>query len=156
MTILKVSRQIEIDYGHTLPNHFSFCNQFHGHRGIIIATVLGELASRQGDSNEGMVLDFIFLKKIMMTYIHDFLDHGFAVWEKDIKSLDFIKSRNNRYLITKLPPTAEYLAQWGFNQIKPHLPSNVKLESLTWYETPSNYAEYSYEHWLDEQGKQAK
>ncbi|TLU81785.1 MAG: 6-carboxytetrahydropterin synthase [Chlorobium sp.] len=137
-----ISRKIEIDYGHTLPNSFSFCNQLHGHRGVVVATVEGELIERNGDAEEGMVMDFKFLKEIMRLHIHDKLDHGFAVWKDDHEDLEFILKRNSRVLVTDQPPTAECLAKWAFHQIQPHLPQGVTLKQLRWYETPNNWAEY--------------
>lgn len=163
---MKVTRRIEIDYGHTLPDHFSFCNQVHGHRGVIEATFGGEIQT-SGSSN-GMVEDFKILKEVLMKTIHDKIDHGFAVWGKDtalvpvntgiytgiggsnivnISTLEFIKARNSKVLMTDEPPTAEYLAKWAFNQVIDYLQENnridIYLENLRWYETPNNWADYT-------------
>ncbi|HCD36481.1 MAG TPA: 6-carboxytetrahydropterin synthase [Chlorobium sp.] len=140
---MQISRKIEIDYGHTLPNHYSFCNQLHGHRGVIVATVEGPVVAETGDSREGMVMDFKFLKDIMVERIHNKLDHGFAVWKDDHEDLEFILKRNTRVLVTDEPPTAEFLAKWAFGQIKNHLPEAVTLTNLRWYETPNNWADYN-------------
>jgi len=138
-----ISRKIEIDYGHTLPNSFTFCNQLHGHRGVIVATVEGPVIDRAGDAEEGMVIDFKFLRQIMDEHIHDQLDHGFAVWKEDKEDLEFILKRNTRVLVTDAPPTAECLARWAFNQISGKLPEGVILKNLRWYETPNNWADYT-------------
>ncbi|TCD48607.1 6-carboxytetrahydropterin synthase [Chlorobium sp. N1] len=139
---MRISRKIEIDYGHTLPNHFSFCNQLHGHRGVVVATVEGPVVEQRGDSQEGMVMDFKFLKEIMVKHVHDRLDHGFAVWKEDHEDLEFILKRNTRVLVTDEPPTAEYLAKWAFGEIRNHLPEGIALKNLRWYETPNNWADY--------------
>lgn len=110
-----------------------------------MATVEGRLIDRTGDSEEGMVIDFSFLKEIMLEHIHDKLDHGFAVWQHDHEDLDFIIKRNSRVVVTDEPPTAECLAKWGFNQIRNHLPNGVTLKQLRWYETPNNWADYEGE-----------
>lgn len=140
---MRISRKIEIDYGHTLPNHFSFCNQLHGHRGVVVATIEGPVIEKSGDSQEGMVMDFRFLKEIMVERVHDRLDHGFAVWKDDREDLEFILKRNTRVLVTDEPPTAEYLAKWAFSEISSHLPEGVRLTNLRWYETPNNWADYA-------------
>jgi len=151
--MLEVSKEIQIDYGHTLPNHFSFCNQIHGHRARVIATVIGELIDKS-KSSEGMLMDFSDIKKLMMEKIHLILDHGFAVWKDDTEelsnivgdimpsTLDFIQARNEKVLITDEPPTAECLAKWAFNQLKDYMPEGTILKSITWYETPNSYAIY--------------
>ena len=139
---MRITRKIELDYGHTLPNHYSFCNQLHGHRGVVEATIAGEVITRSGDGQEGMVMDFKFLKDILVQQVHDHLDHGFAVWKEDHEDLEFILKRNTRVLVTDEPPTAEYLAKWAFHQIEPHLPEGITLANLRWYETPNNWADY--------------
>lgn len=85
-------------------------------------------------------MDFSLIKTMMMSEIHDKLDHGFAIW-KDDPDLNFITKRNKRFLITAAPPTAETLAQWAFRQLAAALPPDVYLERIRWYETPSSYAE---------------
>ena len=140
--LIQISRKIELDYGHTLPNHFSFCSQLHGHRATVIAHVQGKVNSTVGDSSQGMVLDFKILKELMMEKIHDVLDHGFAVWKDDKEDLEFIIKRNKKYLITDEPPTAEYLAKWSYNQLASFLPKEISLIKVEWYETPSSVAQY--------------
>ena len=142
---MQISREIQLDYGHTIPNHYGFCNQIHGHRARVIATIKGEISKNKGDSSEGMVLDFKFLKQLMMDKIHSVLDHGFAVWVKDIKDLKFIRERNKNILVTLEPPTAEYLAKWSYIQLASGMPEGIYLISVRWYETPNSYATYSWE-----------
>jgi len=149
-----VSKEIQLDYGHTLPNHFSFCNQIHGHRARVVAYVYGAVNTLVGDSSQGMVVDFKFLKAAMMEKVHDVLDHGFAVWKEDnhsvgqscnmldVSTLDFIRIRNKKVLVTDDPPTAETLAKWAFEQIKPTIPFGLALVKVEWWETPSSCAIY--------------
>lgn len=153
-----IKKTIELDYGHILPNHFSFCNQIHGHRGVITAHVQGEVIKKSGDSSEGMVIDFKIVKSLMMATIHDVLDHGFAVWDQDTKQdimisggtigtsvLEIIIARNTKVLRCAEPPTAEYLAKWAFATLYPLLKDhNVKLVNVDWQETPSSVASYSF------------
>jgi 6-pyruvoyltetrahydropterin/6-carboxytetrahydropterin synthase len=144
---MEITKTIELDYGHTLPAHFGFCSQLHGHRAKVLATVEGELNKVKGDSSQGMVLDFGVLKQVMVDRIHSFLDHGFAVWKDDTDDLAFIIKRNRRILITEEPPTAEYLAGWAFKQIVDYLPPELKLKQVVWYETPNSYATYTFNDW---------
>lgn len=143
--MVTIRRKIELDYGHTLPNHFSFCNQLHGHRAVVVATVCGEVNEGVNGSSQGMVLDFKILKDIMMEKIHGVLDHGFAVWRYDRKDLEFIKDRNDKLLITEEPPTAEYLAKWAYHQLLGSLPQDLILRSVEWFETPNASALFGVE-----------
>jgi len=142
---MQISREIQLDYGHTLPNHYSFCNQIHGHRARVIATIEGEVSKIKNDSSQGMVMDFKFLKTFMMEYIHKILDHGFAVWKEDKEDFDFIIKRNKKFLVLNDPPTAENLAKWAFNQLKDKFSKNIILIKVDWYETPSSFAIYTKE-----------
>lgn len=139
---MEVTRKIGIDYGHTLPDHYSFCSEIHGHRARIEATAEGEITDDNGSSSNGMVFDFKHLKSAMKEQIHEELDHGFAVWEEDDDTLEFIRERNTNVLILERPPTAEVLARWAFRQVEPELPDEVSLKSVTWYETPNNWSRY--------------
>lgn len=153
-----VTKTIEIDYGHTLPDHFGFCNQLHGHRGIIKVTVEGPVQTK--GSSAGMVYDFKLLKELMIQRIHDVLDHGFAVWKEDktpitlqaatgyglssvsISTLAFVLARNQKVLVTEEPPTAEYLAKWCYQQLVNELPDEIRLVKVEFYETPNSSAIY--------------
>jgi len=139
---MEITRRIELDYGHTLPNHYSFCSQIHGHRASVEATVKGGVIDISGDSSQGMVMDFKFLKEIMMEHIHGVLDHGFAVWKEDTQDLKFITKRNKKYLVMLDPPTAENLAAWAYNQLVNYMPDGVILMRVRWWETPNSVAEY--------------
>jgi len=141
--MIQISRKIEIDYGHTLPKHYGFCNQLHGHRGVIVATVEGEINQAHNVSDQGMVMDFKFLSQILKAKIHDVLDHGFAVWRESKEDYEMVMKRNTKVLVTELPPTAEVLAKWAYEQIENELPEGVRMVNLRWYETPNNWADYS-------------
>lgn len=166
---ITITRRIELDYGHVLPHYIGFCNQLHGHRATVLASFFGNIQS--SGANQGMVEDFSVLKSMMMKRIHAVLDHGFAVWKDDkspisipthdglvfeTTTLDFVKSRNERILITEEPPTAEYLCKYFFNELYDELLKHnahntlegtnippIGLSKLVWYETPNNYAECS-------------
>lgn len=136
-----ISKKIELDYGHTLPNHYSFCNQIHGHRASVVAFVRGKIIDDKTSSSHGMVYDFKILKELMMTKIHDVLDHGFAVWKDDKDDLEFITRRNKKFIVTDDPPTAEYLANWAFDQIFEDLVlEGIELIKVEWWETPNSCA----------------
>ena len=62
--MVKITKEIGIDMGHTVTNHDSKCKHLHGHRYRIICTVEGNIITE--GSAEGMVIDFTDLKKAMM------------------------------------------------------------------------------------------
>ena len=76
-----IMRSIEIDAAHRVPEHGSGCRNLHGHRYKIEAYCKGELAT-EGEQ-QGMALDFKFLKEEMMRHIHDPCDHGMMLRYND-------------------------------------------------------------------------
>lgn len=76
-----ITREIGIDAGHRVTYHGSKCRNLHGHRYTVSATCVGGLAA--SGEEEGMVLDFGFLKEEMMQEIDEPCDHGMILWEKD-------------------------------------------------------------------------
>lgn len=162
-----ISREIQFDYGHTLPSHYGFCNQLHGHRGKLIAFFSGELTRDASSSENGMVMDFSAIKDILNQYVKDKIDHAFAIWKNEsadevfipeyrngekvgsirITTLEFVKIRNKKVLILDDPPTAEVLVDWAYREICKGLEvinynrkNKITLESVQWHETPNNIA----------------
>lgn len=76
-----VQREIGIDAGHRVTNHGTKCRNVHGHRYTIRAYIEGKLFS-EGEQG-GMVLDFGFLKAVMMAEIDTPCDHGMIFWRGD-------------------------------------------------------------------------
>lgn len=161
----QITKVIEFDYGHVLPDYFGFCNQLHGHRGKIEATFEGEVFA--DSPMRGMVIDFSSIKTWIKEVIVDKIDHAFAVWENDTKpvfsdisTLDFVKARNDRILITKEPPTAETLVRHFFEELHQHAEKNrgehpLSLVKLVWYETPTCFASYTRYDYYQNRGKSA-
>src|SRR5688500_13961956 len=84
-----ITRKIEIDAGHRIPDHKSKCRNAHGHRYVLEASVEGPLS--QSGSDQGMVQDFGDLKAILMQAVGVPWDHGFLVWVNDTLMRDALE-----------------------------------------------------------------
>jgi len=142
-----ITKVIEWDMGHRIPNHNSKCRNLHGHRYRLEATISGSLCSKEGDSSQGMVFDFGDLKKLMMTRIHDLLDHNFMWYEKDeiywsIESV--LKKQNQRVILVGFIPTAENICRWIYDEMSGYeiFNKDIVLEKIKLFETPNSWAEY--------------
>lgn len=138
-----VSKQIEWDMGHRVLNHHSKCSNLHGHRYKVEICMEGELVTKKGDSSEGMVIDFGDIKAIGIKYIHDILDHGFMVWNKDKVLINFFKENKNlKHIVVPFTTTAENIASWIFKQLddkySDSFGTDLKLESIRLWETPTS------------------
>ena len=59
---MKITRRLEFDAGHRIPNHGSQCRHLHGHRYALEVTVGGPVVATPGAADEGMVIDFSAVK----------------------------------------------------------------------------------------------
>ena len=131
MYILEKTFKIEYAHQLSLP-YISQCTNIHGHSAKIKIILESETLN-----NEGMVIDFSYLKKIVQPIINK-LDHS------------FIKSKNNNVKInTKITEinetnsTAECIAKHIYEYIKPKLPSHISNLKVTFYETENNCVTYT-------------
>lgn len=156
----KCTRQIGIDMGHRVPDHGSKCRHLHGHRYTIEATCSGPLAEA-GEQN-GMVIDFGFLKEAMLEAIDRPFDHQLCLWKHDpqvvnlfeviaplepIASVDHATDQHgNRLVLIDRVPTAENLAALWYEQLEVLVESltegRATLESVKVWETPNCWAEF--------------
>ena len=141
-----ITKQIEIDMGHRVPNHKSKCKNLHGHRYKIEVGVDDKVITTSGTSDEGMVIDFGDLKEIMMRELDDNFDHGFVIYEKDkfVKTFRHLKETENQKIIfVDFIPTAENLAKrWYELMKKPLKKKAIKINHVRVWETPTSTATY--------------
>lgn len=141
-----ITKQIEIDLGHRVPNHKSKCKNIHGHRYRIEVGVDDKVIQSVGASDEGMVIDFGDLKEIMMEEIDAKFDHGFVVYEKDefINIFSSLSNKGMKMLFKDFIPTAENLARHWYDLIKLKLQEKgIKIAHVKVWETPSSTALYN-------------
>jgi len=151
--LFTVTKDVEFDMGHRVPNHKSKCRNPHGHRYKVAVTIEGTL-QREG-SSEGMVEDFGDLKQVMMEKIHDPLDHGFMVYRDDFQLVAaFIHDETEegdeesqlypkhdwKVIVVDFVPTAENLARWCYDRLREHYPLTIRFVEV--WETPTSKATY--------------
>ena len=143
-----IRRFIETDTGHRVPNHKSKCKHIHGHRYRFEAEIEGDIVQTEGVSEEGMLIDFSDVSEILTIHIHDIVDHAFIVYEKDEMGISaaHCMGEGHRTVIVDFIPTAENLAKWAFEQIKPHIQTaygnRLKLVAMHVRETPKSIASW--------------
>ncbi len=108
--MIAVTKSIEFDAGHRVPDHASKCSSPHGHRYRVEATIRGRVLDNPGNPENGMVVDFGRLKELMVALIHDPYDHAFIVHEHDTLLANFLRDQGYKIATVPLVPTAENLA----------------------------------------------
>jgi len=148
-----IRRQIEIDAGHRVPYHDSQCRFLHGHRWKIVAHVSAPdlVPSSSGRPDSGMVVDFGFIKQVLMEQIHSRFDHRLMLWEKDELvtawgdggGMVHTLSIGDGVVAVPVIPTSEELARYWAELIAPQLSDNgFQLTALEVWETPNSVATY--------------
>ena len=146
--VTRIRRYVETDTGHRVPNHKSKCRHLHGHRYRFEAEIEGDVVAVEGVSDEGMLMDFSDVSKILTEKVHDVVDHAFVVYKEDKQALDALEMMDDdhRTVIVDFIRTAENLAKWAFEQVEPHIQSvygnKLRLVAMHVRETPKSTASW--------------
>lgn len=142
--MISITRKVEFDAGHRIPDHKSKCRNAHGHRYTLEATVRGVVKMVPGTSDHGMVQDFGDLKDILNRAVADKWDHGFLVWDHDAAMLLLLDGlgRGHNTVVLDMVPTVENLVKIAAEAITVELPDGIKLVHVRLYETPNCWADW--------------
>jgi 6-pyruvoyltetrahydropterin/6-carboxytetrahydropterin synthase len=121
--MLTITRKLEFDAGHRIPDHKSQCRNLHGHRYTLEITLLGNVIDQKGSSDNGMIMDFSDVKALAKQHLVDVWDHAFLVYEEDTVVRAFLD-------ILKVV----FHDRYG---------TGLKLHKLVLHETPNCWAEIS-------------
>ena len=113
---MKISKEFVFDAAHKLLWHKGKCQNLHGHTYKLIVTVEGQL------NENGIVMDFGDLKKIIVNHVISKLDH---------KHLNEIFEN----------PTAENIVIWIWSQLK----HKLNLYEIRLWESPTSCVVYNGE-----------
>ena len=119
--MLSVTKTFEFEAAHRLPHYEGPCQNIHGHSYKLEVEISGLVQYKGGE--EGMIVDFVFLKQIVKERVVDKLDH--------------------KYLNDILPtPTAENLVLWIYDQIMGWPFLNQAVARIRLWETSTSYCEW--------------
>ena len=144
--MLKITRKLEFDAGHRIPDHRSQCRNLHGHRYVIEITLEGELVDVEGAPDRGMVMDFADVKALAMEHLIGKWDHAFIVYQGDTAVREFLETLpDHKTVVLDCIPTVENLAATAFRILcgvyDAHYGVDLRLKHLRLYETPNCWAD---------------
>ncbi len=135
----QLEAEASFDSAHFLSEYHGKCENLHGHRWRVVATIYAEELIASGDERE-MVCDFSnfkhALKDIVKQYDHTFLVEDGSLSEKTISCL-----KDEGFTLTILPfrTTAENLAKDIFSKLEAY---GFNVLSVEVDETPNNRSCY--------------
>ncbi len=143
---MQITRRLEFDAGHRIPDHQSQCRHLHGHRYVLEVTLGGDVIEAAGQPNNGMVMDFSEVKAIAMRQVVDAWDHAFLVHAGDTRVVEFLASMpDHKTVVLDRVPTAENLARIAFEILdgayRDVYGNHLRLERVRLYETPNCWAD---------------
>ncbi|KRB91432.1 6-carboxytetrahydropterin synthase QueD [Noviherbaspirillum sp. Root189] len=144
--MLTITRKLEFDAGHRIPDHKSQCRNLHGHRYTLEITLVGAVINVEGSSDNGMIMDFSDVKSLAKQHLVDVWDHAFIAYEKDTAVLEFLNSLpGHKTVVIDRIPTVENLARTAFDILKAvfhdRYGTGLRLRKVVLHETPNCWAE---------------
>jgi 6-pyruvoyltetrahydropterin/6-carboxytetrahydropterin synthase len=141
-----ITRKLEFDAGHRIPDHRSQCRNLHGHRYVLEITLQGELVETEGAPDRGMVMDFADVKALAMEHLVNKWDHAFIVYARDEVVRSFLEQMaDHKTVVLDRIPTVENLAAEAFRILSEvyndHYGVDLKLKRVRLYETPNCWAD---------------
>lgn len=149
-TEFAITRRLEFDAGHRIPDHKSLCRHVHGHRYVLELTLVGRLDQTPGSPERGMVMDFGDVKRIAWEHLVGHWDHAFLAWRDDpvAKAITAALPDHRTVLLDEIP-TAENLARIAFTTLVPHFHAcygrDLRLARVRIFETPNCWADFPLE-----------
>jgi 6-pyruvoyltetrahydropterin/6-carboxytetrahydropterin synthase len=144
--MITITRKLEFDAGHRIPDHKSQCRNLHGHRYTLEITLVGEVIEEEGSSDNGMIMDFSDVKALAKEHLVDVWDHAFLVYAKDSAVRTFLATiPDHKTVVIDKIPTVENLASTAFDTLRTvyqdRYGTGLRLQKLVLHETPNCWAE---------------
>lgn len=139
----QIEIRVRFRYGHRLmPPYEGKCTNVHGEAGTLILIFEGN----ELDEN-GMLLDFGKVKKVIQDLVVEKLDHAY-IYKAGDEVGKFLKKMDLKVVEMNCNPTAENIAEIVYNIVSMYYPQIKKVgciesfeDSIAWYEKDKNIIE---------------
>ena len=128
-----VTREIHFCYGHRLLDYAGKCRHLHGHNGRAVITLAAATLDELG-----MVMDFSRLKRVVVGWIDEALDHKMLL-HRDDPALPFLRQQGEPVFVMDVNPTAENIAKLIFDFAAEQ---GFPVVEVRLWETDTAYATY--------------
>ena len=143
-TKVRITKEFKFEMAHALHGYDGLCANIHGHSYRMWVTVRGEVRKEIGHTKDGMLMDFVDLKRIVKPSIIEKYDHSLVLNANSPHAeLDF--SAFDKVFFLNYQPTSENLVTDFARCIKENLPKGAELVKVILSETATSYAEWNIE-----------
>lgn len=139
---ISVTKIFRFEMAHFLHKHNGLCQNLHGHSYKLLVTLAGRVKHEPNTPDDGMLMDFGELKKLVKDEILDHFDHALVVNENSPEATKLEALGFDRTVLLPFQPTCENLILHFVRKLVPHIPPGVKLQRLRLYETETSYADW--------------
>lgn len=134
MNKIECVRKLTFCAGHRVLGHENKCANAHGHNySVFIHAEADQL------DNLGRVIDFSVLKEQVGSWIDQYWDHTFIIYNKDEELIACrnVLEKNKEIFISDFNPTAENIALYLLNEVCPKVLAgkNVHVTKIELHET---------------------
>ncbi len=146
-----ITREFTFEADHHLPGHKGKCRRPHGHSYRLEISLRGPIKEAPGQSDDGMVMDFDDLKRIVNATIieelSDSVPRGPSARPIEAGGMD----HNNLNDITGIRTTAENLVHWIWDALVAGGVPDQLLYRIRLWETAKGYVEITHAERCEEQ-----
>ena len=143
MKNVRLTKLFTFEMAHALYNYEGKCKNIHGHSYKLEVTILGYPTDLPGDPQDGLLMDFGDLKKLVNNEVVGVFDHSLVMKKGYSNALNTILADNfERLIYVNYQPTCENLIIDFADKIKSVLPNEVQLHHLVLHETATAYCEW--------------
>jgi len=144
--IIRVTKSFSFEMAHALEGYDGDCRNIHGHSYKLFVTLRGMPLQQPGHPQDGMVMDFSHLKKMVKEQVLDTYDHALVL--NAAAASQVIAELSKHYQkVVPLPfqPTCENLLLDIVEKIQVSLPPTVELSEVKLFETATSSATWCAE-----------
>jgi 6-pyruvoyltetrahydropterin/6-carboxytetrahydropterin synthase len=144
MAKIRITKIFRFEMAHALWNYTGKCRNIHGHSYVLYVTLAGNPLCEKGHPEDGMLMDFGKLKKLIKSNVIDEFDHAFVINDNSPQAPDFdhMKLPFENVKKVSFQPTSENLIIHFAGIISQLLPETITLYSLKLSETDTSFVEW--------------
>lgn len=143
MNKVRVTKVFDFEMAHALHGYQGKCAHIHGHSYHLTVTVLGSTI-KEAHPNQGMVMDFSDLKKVVNEEIIAVFDHALVLKDTDplLAAFEANALENRQIVKTSYQPTCENMLIDFAKKLGARIDAPLILHSMILQETPNSYASW--------------